>query len=144
MLSQQVSFARALNQFRFLRDDAPQVNTLLTNIVNKADNYRIFPDRNSAVDFRGAVRSGGNALRLRFRQPDGDTDHAIVCFETIDGVGQLNYYFRKHDASGWSTEPSWTLTKQPQSVSFDNSTGILLITLQGRNGDEITYAGNPD
>lgn len=144
MLSQQVSFARALGEFRFLRDEAPQVNTLVTNIVYKADKYRIFPNLDSAKAFQGAVRTGGTALRLRFRHPGGGADHAIICFENRNGEDQLNYYFRSNGDSGWSDSPGWTISKQPSSVEFDNSTGILLITLRGDSGDEITYAGTPD
>jgi len=144
MLSQQVSFARALGEFRFLRDDAPQVNTLLTNIINKADNYRIFPNLDSAKSLTGAVRSDGAAIRLRFRHPDGTTEHAIISFESSDSGQELNYYFRRKNQNDWPDLPSWTISRQPTSVTFDNSTGILLITLTGSSGDQITYAGNPD
>lgn len=144
LLSQQVSFARALGQFSFLRDDAPQINTLMTNIINKSDNYRIYPDLNSALQFQNAVRSGGTAIRLRFRHPDGASDHAVIAFETRDDEKQLNYYFKRRGVAQWPGSPSWTISRQPEQVSFDNSSGILLITLSGGNGDEITYAGNPD
>lgn len=144
LLSQQVSFARALGQFSFLRDDAPQINTLMTNIINKSDNYRIFPDLNSALTFQGAVRTGGRALRLRFRHPDGASDHAIIVFETRNDENQLNYYFKPRGTAQWPDAPSWTISRRPTEVVFDNSSGLLLITLNGENGDEITYAGNPD
>jgi len=144
MLSQQVSFARALGEFRFLQNDAPKINTLLTNIINKADQYRIYPDLSAAKNSIGAVRSGGSALRLRFRHPDGTSDHAIISFETRNGEDQLNYYFRDKNDNSWPSQPSWTLSTQPETVTFDNSTGILLVTLTGDSGDQITYSGNPD
>ena len=143
LLQQQISFTQALNDFRFLRDEAPQVNTLLTNIVNKADNYRIHTDYASAKSESGAVRNG-SSLRLRFRHPDGTADHAIVSFETVNGEDQLNYYFRDKASNSWPSTPTWTISKSPSSVTFDNNTGILLITLTGNDSDEITYAGNPD
>ncbi len=144
LLQQQISFTRALNDFQFLRDDAPQINTLLTNIINKADNYRIYPNLASAKALTGAVRSDGRSVRLRFRNPDGTYDQAIVSFEIRSGEKQLNYYFRDKASTGWSSAPNWTISKKPTTVDFDNSTGLLLVTLIGQKGDEITYAGNPD
>ncbi|MDF1861855.1 MAG: hypothetical protein P1U87_16675 [Verrucomicrobiales bacterium] len=144
LLQQQVTFTETMRNFSFLRDEAPQVNTLLTNIVNRADNYRIFPDIGSAKNLSGAVRTGGKTIRLRFRNPDGTSDHAIVAFETVSGQKQLNYYFRSYSADAWPTNPTWTISTKPDVVTFDNSTGVLLITLTGSKGEEIAYAGNPD
>ncbi|MEM9281979.1 MAG: hypothetical protein AAGA96_09145, partial [Verrucomicrobiota bacterium] len=60
LLQQQVAFNRALADFSFLRDDAPQVNTLLTNIINKADNYRIYPNLEIAKTKRQGTSVGAN------------------------------------------------------------------------------------
>jgi prepilin-type N-terminal cleavage/methylation domain-containing protein len=144
ILQQQISFTTIMNKFSFLREDAPQVGTLLTNVINKADNYRIFPDTGNARDMQGAVRSGGKSLRLRFRNPDGTSDQAIVAFEAIEGEKRLNYYFKPSSEETWPTNPEWTISARPDAVTFDNSTGILLVTLTGENGEEVTYAGNPD
>ena len=144
LIQQQISFTSMLNNFRFLRDEAPQVNTLMTNIINRADNYRIYPDLARAKQLSGAVRSGGTAIRLRFRNPDGTSDHAIVAFEQVSGEKQLNYYFRAHDDVDWSATPNWTISASPDQVTFDNTAGVLLITLTGVNGDQIAYAGTPD
>ena len=83
-----------LADFRFLRDEAPQLNTLLANIVNKADNYRIHNNLSDAKNLTGAVRSNGRAIRLRFRNPDGTYDQAIISFELRSGEQQLNFYTR--------------------------------------------------
>ena len=144
MLQQQVTFTQILRNYAFLRDEAPQVNTLLTNIINRSDNYRIFPDITKAKALTGAVRTDGKSIRLRFRNPDGTIDHAIVAFQTLGGQRQLNYYFRAHDDTAWPSNPTWTISSKPDVVTFDNSSGILLVTLTGPNGDQITYAGNPD
>lgn len=144
LIQQQITFTTTLNNFRFLRDEAPQVNTLLTNIVNRADNYRIYPDIARAKNFTGAIRSGGTSIRMRFRNPDGSSDHAIVAFEDRSGERQLNYYFRAHDDDSWPENPSWTISTAPELVTFSNTTGVLLVSLTGKNGDQISYAGTTD
>ena len=85
MMQQQISFNQTLADFRFLRDEAPQLNTLLNNIINKSDSYRIYTNLSDAKSQTGAVRSDGRAIKLRFRNPDGTYDQAIVSFETFDG-----------------------------------------------------------
>ena len=144
LLQQQVSFSRALADFRFLRDEAPQLNTLLANIVNKADNYRIHNNLSDAKNLTGAVRSNGRAIRLRFRNPDGPYDQAIISFELRGGEKQLNFYYKAKNWNSWPNNPRWTISSEPSGVDFDNTTGILLVTLTGPKGDEITYAGNPE
>ena len=144
MMQQQISFNQTLADFRFLRDEAPQLNTLLNNIINKSDSYRIYTNLSDAKSQTGAVRSDGRAIKLRFRNPDGTYDQAIVSFETFNGGKQLNFYYKNRNADSWPSDPSWTISSRPDNVDFDNTTGILLVTLTGNKGDEITYAGNPE
>ncbi len=144
LLQQQISFTKILSNFQFLREEAPQINTLLATLINKADSYRIYGNRASAAAASGAVQTGGRALRLRFRNPDGTTNYAIVSFEYFNGKNRLNFYYRPADQTSWPTSPSWTITSKPSLVDFSNNTGILLIAMTGPNGEEITYAGNPD
>jgi len=143
-LQQQVSFTRVISSFQFLRDEAPQINTLLANLVNKADSYRIYVSRTAAMTSSGAVNTSGRALRLRFRNPDGSSSSAVICFEPANGKNRLNFYFRGPSDTSWPTTPSWTITSRPALVDFSNNTGILLIAMTGPNGEEITFAGNPD
>lgn len=144
MLQQQVAFVGLVSRFQFLRDEAPQINTLLTTIINKADSYRIYGSTSNAKAATGALQADGRALRLRFRNPDGTTSHAIIAFENQGGRNRLNYYFRAQNQSTWSSSPSWTISSRPALVDFSNTTGILLITMTGPNGEQITYAGNPN
>ena len=144
LLQQQLSFGQAMAKFAFLRDEAPQVNTLLTTLTSRADTYRIFSDLDSAKGFSNAVRSGGKALRLRFRNPDGTTQDGIVSFEERNGKKELNYYLKEGNTTAWSNNPRWTVSSKPSNVVFDNNFGILLVTVTGPTGDEITYAGNPE
>ena len=48
LMQQQVSFTRLLTQFRFLREEAPNINTLMTTMLNKADSYRIYTSTGNA------------------------------------------------------------------------------------------------
>lgn len=144
LMQQQVSFTRLLTQFRFLREEAPNINTLMTTMLNKADSYRIYTSTGNAKAASNAVRDNGRALRLRLRNPDGTTAHAIIAFETLGGVNRLNYYHLNSSNGTWPNDPSWTITSRPSLVNFSNSSGILLVTMTGPDGEEITYAGNPD
>jgi type II secretory pathway pseudopilin PulG len=144
MLQQQISFTRVVAQFSFLRQDAPQINTLLSTLVKSADSYRIYTDVSNAKAASNPVRTNGRALRLRLRNPDGTAAHAIISFETTNSGKRLNFYFRNYNQAGWPSDPSWTITSAPDLVDFSNDTGILLVTMTGPNGEEITYAGNPE
>jgi hypothetical protein len=143
MLQQQVSFTRIFGTYQFLREEAPQINTLLTTLLGKADSYRIYGSLGNAMSSSGALQSDGRALRLRFRNPDGSAAAGIVSFETVDGVQQLNFYYRNAGETAWPTAPSWTISSRPALVDFSNDTGILLVAITGPNGEQITYAGHP-
>lgn len=144
MLQQQVSFTRIVSQFSFLRQEAPQINTLLANLLHGADSYRIYGDTANAKSASNPIQTGGRAVRLRLRNPDGTISHAIIAFENQQGHKRLNFYYRNYDQGTWQSDPSWTITSKPALVDFSNSSGILLITMTGPSGEEITYAGNPD
>ena len=139
LLNQNVSFMRVISQFSFLRDDAPTVNLLMGRLIQQADTYRIFPDRGSAVAGTGAVNTNGKAVWLRFRNPDGTFDQAIVSYETVSGVAGLHFFY--HDRTGFGSTPAWTVSSKPANVTFANDTGVLLITVTGPNAEEITYSG---
>lgn len=144
LLQQQISFTQILGRFQFLREEAPQINTLLTSLLSGSDSYRIYPSRSYAAAGLGAVTNNGRALRLRFRNPDGSASYAIVAFETVAGKDSLNLYYKPSGQMSWSSTPSWTISSQPTLVNFSNNTGILLVAMTGPNGEEITYAGNPN
>src|SRR5690606_4909292 len=120
LLQQQVSFVGMISRFQFLREEAPQINTLLATLLNKADSYRIYSNREQAVSGSGAVNRDGRALRLRFRNPDGSQSHAIVAFEEQEGRNRLNFYFRKENQASWPNAPSWTISALPSAVDFSN------------------------
>jgi len=138
MLQSHFTFMRIISSMAFLRDDAPQVNIMLTGILGKADSYRIYGSTNDAKASTNAVNAGGTAVRLRFRNPDGSFAEGIVDFNTVAGQGQLGYY---NLDGGWAATPDWLISQRATAVTFDDTTGILLVTLTGPFGEQITYAG---
>lgn len=134
LVSHQVTLTRLMNAQSFLRDEAPQINLLLSQIFESSTSYRIYPSRPDAIGGTGAVNTGGTAVRLSFIQPDGAVQQSVICFEKVDGADQLNFY----NLNGGS---SWTISEQPTAVTFANDTGVLLVTMNGPNQEEITYVG---
>lgn len=138
MLNSHFTFMRILSSMEFLRDDAPQTNVMLTGIFGKADSYRIYGTRADAMADTGAVNTGGTAVRLLFRNPNGTTSQGVVAFETIAGKTQLNFYSFDN---GWPGNPSWTISHRPTAVTFADNTGVLLVTMTGPNNEQVTYGG---
>jgi hypothetical protein len=138
MLQSHFTFMRMLSSMAFLRDDAPQMNTMLTGILGQADSYRIYGSAIDAKAATNAVNTGGTAVRLRFRNPNGTFSEGIVDFSVIAGEPQLGYY---NFNGAWSASPDWLISQQPTAVDFDDTSGILLVTLTGPFGEQITYAG---
>lgn len=143
MVQQQMSITGTINRFTFLREDAPQINVLLTNLIIQADDYSIHTTTSNAKAGTAAVTDDGRALRLRFRLPDGNFDYAIIAFETVNGSKQLSYYRKNESQSTWPALPNWVVSSKPDSVNFSNTSGILEIRLVGKYGEEMTFAGNP-
>lgn len=143
VVQQQLSISSTINQFNFLRDDAPQINVLLTNLISQADDYSIHTTTANAKAGTAAVINNGRALRLRFRLPDGTTNFAIISFETVSGERQLSFYNKRSTQQSWPVLPNWVVSSKPDTVNFSNAAGILEITLVGKYGEEFTFAGNP-
>ncbi len=142
LIGQQIEFSRRIAEFRFLRDEASQINTLLSAIISRADSYRIHADLSAAIAGQPAPDSSGTVLQLRFLQPDGRIRRALLG-QGPNGEGGLQYYLES-PLNAFPAEPSWTVSRVPSAVRFSNTSGILEITLQDDTGSEITYSGNPD
>ncbi len=136
MLQSHFTFMRILSSYEFLRDDAPQINVMLTGILGKADSYRIYGSVDDAKNANSAMNSGGSAVRLLFRNPDGSIGQGIVAYEAANG--QLNYY---NFTGAWPATADWTISHRPTAVDFSDNTGVLLVTLTGPYNETITYAG---
>ncbi len=141
VLAQHTSFMRLLSQFTFLRDDAPQINSLMSRITTKAVSYRLYPSRADAFANTGAVNTGASALRLIFRNPNGSTDQAVIAFENVGGLDRLNYY---QFTGSWPAQANWTITSKAVGVTFADNTGILEMSLAGPNAEQITYSATTE
>ena len=141
MIQQHANFNRLIGQFSFLRDEAPMINILMERVIQRADAYRIYGSLADAKTSSNAVNTGGTAVWLQYRNPDGSFREAIISYEVSGGGdGSLNYY--NYDGSAWPNTPSWVISSQPDNVTFANKTGVMLITVTGPNSEEITYVGN--
>ena len=138
MLQSHFTFMRMLSSMAFLRDEAPQVNVMLTGILGKADSYRIYGSTADAKAASNAVNTGGTAVRLRFRNPNGTLSEGIVDFSVVAGEPQLGYH---NFDGGWPAAADWVITQRAAAVTFADDTGVLLVTLTGPRGEQITYAG---
>ncbi|HRX53178.1 MAG: hypothetical protein R3F31_25500 [Verrucomicrobiales bacterium] len=138
MIAQQVAFMSLMRAFSFLRDEAPVVNSHVVKLFSRAETYRIFASKEAGIAGVGAVNSQGKAAWMRFNNPDGTSEEAVVAFEGTGQNAALNYYY-KDPVSGWGTSPNWTITSSVSNVTFSDSSGVLLITLTGPAGEELTY-----
>jgi len=139
MLNTHTSFMQAMSSFRFLRDEAPQVNSLVTQLVSKSSSYRIHSTPADAFSGASAVNVGGEAVRLIYQNPSGLIDQSVIAFETVNGTPQLSYYRFQNGA--WPAQADWTITSQVASASFSDDGGVLLMSLTGPENEQITYAG---
>lgn len=137
LIAQEVSFMSLMRAFSFLRDEAPIVNSLVVRVFSQAESYRIYGSKDSAFGGGAGVNTGGKAVWLNFRNPDGTTEEAVVAFEGVPGSRALNYYHK--GGSSWGSSPNWTITSIPSDVVFADDTGVLLITLTGPAGEQLTY-----
>jgi hypothetical protein len=125
--------------YRFLSQQAPQLGLLLTKTMGNADDFRIYGNLGDAVADRNHVLTGP-VVRLWMREPGAAPRTAILSFAAGGTANGLCYYL----ASPSGTFPASASWKMPSgdltSATFDDTTGILLVTLKGSNHDQITFA----
>jgi type II secretory pathway pseudopilin PulG len=140
VLTQHSNFMRILSEFDFLRDDAPQINSVMSRLSGQAVSYRLYASKSDAFDNINAVNTGGTALRLIFRNPNGVIDQTVVAFEAIND-GELNLY---QFNGGWPADKTWTITSKATGVTFADTSGILEMTLTGPRSEQITYSATSE
>ncbi|MCF6237751.1 MAG: hypothetical protein L3J79_02890 [Candidatus Marinimicrobia bacterium] len=144
MLQSHFTFMRVLSSFEFIRDDAPQINVVLTEVFGKATSYRIYNTTSNARFGGAGVTSGGKAVVLNFRNPDGTQGSSIIGLDTTAGNTSLNFYNYDLVAGSWPASPSWTISEQVADVDFSIDQGIMLVTLTGPRNEQITYGGTDE
>jgi hypothetical protein len=144
LLQQQVSFHRIIRAQSFLVEEAPQINNSITQIMSRADAFRLHANLSDAVSDSNAVTTGGKILVVGFLNPDGSREFGLVAFETIDGDSQLGYY--RVDSSGSLTnsgDPDWLISRSVANADFFVENGVFRFQLTGPAGERITYSGTP-
>lgn len=144
LLQQQISFHRIIRAQNFLVQEAPQVSNTITQILNRADAYRIHVDLTDAIANSGAVESGGKILVVGFHNPDQTQDFGMIAYELIDGEPVLGYYnLSAAGAFAGAGNPDWIISRQVRNVDFFIQNGVFRLQLTGPAGESITYSGTP-
>jgi len=136
IFNQQISFLQILNRQSFLATEAPLINNYVARVIGSAEGYQLY----SSID---VLKAGGDSqlgaapvLMLTFKEPNGAVRASVLSFVKGDGL-----YFRPVNAAGVLGEADWALSKKPRDVSFSVVAGNLLVTIEGPQGEVITYAG---
>ena len=144
LLQQQVTLHGILKAQGFLVDDAPQINNTITQILSRADAYRIHENLSDAVAGANAVTEDGKVLVLGFLNPDGSEDFGIVSFETNDGKDELAYYNLNPSVPFTKAgNPDWLISRRVENAEFFIENGVFRMELTGPAGESITYSGTP-
>jgi len=144
LLQQQVTFQRILRAQSFLVEEAPQVNNTITQILARADAFRIHNNLSDAVSDANAVTTGGKVLVVGFINPDGTRQFGIISFETGGGDATLGYYNLDPTIPFTNAgNPDWLISRRVQDADFFVDNGVFRVRLTGPAGETITYAGTP-
>ncbi len=139
LFNQQLAFLRIYKAQEFLTEEAPLVSKYVSKLVGKAERFRLHASVADALAGTNPQNIASPVLVLNFREPDGVVRAAILSFENHGGGLALYYYVVP--LSGVLGSPQWYITNKPSNVSFSVNQGILVMALNGPNGELITYAG---
>lgn len=137
MLQQHVAFMEMAQRQKFLTNDAPQIGALLGRIFNQTDHFFVYASHDAAIAGDAPILSGGKAVRLFFNAADQTTKERLIAVDDSGGATRLRFYTLHADGS----ETSWVVSDKIANATFSTSEGILAATLEGPNGEEITYSG---
>jgi hypothetical protein len=137
MLQQHLSFMTLTTRQAFLTNEAPKIGNVLGRIFNQADHYFVYDSRASALAGAAPVLTDGRAVRLFFKSAAQQTVERTIAVETTGGATSLRFYTPQ--ANG--TQTSWVICNSLTGANFHTDEGILSVTLQGPNGEEVTYSG---
>lgn len=140
MLSNQLFFASYVQRQTFLLHESPQVSNIMSRMMFSADTVRLFSTKDDVAITGGTgVTTGARSMLLAFRKPSAGFDYGLVNFDTTEKT--LDYYNYDASTGSWPTDPSWTITSATEGVLFSVSNGVVLCTITGPNGEEVTFAG---
>ena len=144
LLQQQVTFHRIVKTQGFLVDDAPQINNTITQILSRADAYRIQSKLRDAVSGTNAITADGKVLVLDYLNPDGSEDFGIISFESDNGKDARAYY-TMDPATPFTKagNPDWLISRQVDNAEFFIQNGVFRMQLTGPAGEIVTYSGTP-
>lgn len=137
MVQQHVTFMALSARQSFLTNEAPKIGNLLGRIFNQADHYFVYSSRDSALAYEQPVLTNGRAVRLFFKSAAQQTLERVIAAETTSGNTVLRFYTPQ--ANG--TQSSWVICNGISGANFRADEGVLSVTLQGPNGEEVTYSG---
>lgn len=140
LFSQQVQFLNWWNTQKFIGEDAPFANSMIVRVFSKADAFKIYADRATALGGTGqGVTTGGGVIMLGFSQADGSKDYGLIEYDATND--KVDYHVLNDTASAVTS--SWTIVSEVANASFEVVGGVMQLTLTGPYGGQVTYAANP-
>ncbi|HSJ04068.1 MAG: hypothetical protein ACAI34_02170 [Verrucomicrobium sp.] len=137
MLQQHIAFMNLTRQQGFLTSDAPHVGHLVGRLFGKADHFFVYNSRAAALAGAAPILVNGSAARLFFEAANGETREQWITAEPAAGGTALVCRSARLDG----TEFSWTVCSGLAGASFHSLEGVLGVTLNGANGEVISYYG---
>jgi hypothetical protein len=131
-------------KYQFVAKDAPFIGLLLTRTIGNAEDYRIYSSRTAATS-GGVPVLTGPVVRLWMRQPNSTFRQAVLSFETYNSRPGIYFFLADPTTGAFPAAPNWQLagaqlSSASSATTFDASTGILLVTLNGKNNDWYKFA----
>ncbi len=137
MMQQHVLFLEMCQRQSFFTSEAPKVGNILGRILNNADHYFVYADKDDALGTGSPVLTEGGAVKLFFKSADQTVQTRVIAVEPT-GTGAALKFYTPQPAGG---ARAWTITSKIAATTFQSAEGILNITLQGPNGEQVTYSG---
>lgn len=137
MLQQHITLMGWLQKQSFLTTEAPQIGNLVGRIFGSADHYFVYSSRDAANAGSAPVLANGGAVRLFSQAANGEITELWVTAETVGGNKVLRCYSKLPNG----TENSWTVCEGLGNATFHCNTGVLGVTIDGPNQEQVTYYG---
>jgi hypothetical protein len=137
MLQQHVTFMGLIQRQSFLTTEAPQIGNLVGRLFGSADHYFVYSSRAAGLGGAAPVLTNGGAVRLYCESVNGETTEIWI---TVEPSGSETI-LRCHSLLPNGSEQAWTVCRGLGGASFRCDQGVLGITLNGPNGEQISYYG---